>query len=271
METDWEKEPFFERFEKISSDVFSESHRMNIPAYFFAIIWIEALSIGLCLLAFVLTRRYRLFPIFFVYLSFLLTAAIVQAFENGRVAYWRTYLICSALDYLFELAVMWELTRHIVAFLNRDLYRTGKAMGLLAAFFFIVSGTIVAVGSDLHHVVIGSDLHHFARDMEQYLYLDSFFLIVRTLFFAALLSFSVILGLRWKHLPVRLTACLSFYSSIALAARATQIYGVKLSHLRLWFEVADIVPVLFWSVLMVIISLYCFSSSRYQPISEFSR
>ena len=223
------------------------------------LLWCGAASTALCLVSLTTSRRYRVVPAFAFYLAFVVAVTILSGFTHSQEAYGRIYLITSVLDYLWELAVIAELASQILAFLRKDTYRDRKAAGLI---------TGVAVAGMIVLLVLSVPLSNMSPQFKVLLQIDLAFDIFRALFFAGLLLLALVLGMRWRHLPLKIVSCLSLYAAIALAARAVQEYADRLPSVSLWFRFADRGPIVVWSAVMLIMSWQLVLLPRYVPMAS---
>lgn len=209
------------------------------------LLWAGLLSTTLCLASLARTRLYRAAPAFAFYLLFVLAATIAGLYSFGQSAYWTVYLATCALDYLCGLAVMWELASQVAAYTQNKVRRPGKGTGILILAIFAITGIMVALSAKFNNA---------EWQVRELLKADLAFDLFRGFFFTAILILSTVVGMRWRHISLKVATCLSLYSAIALAARAVQEYADRLKSLSAWFVFADRVPILAWSILMVAMS-----------------
>ncbi len=223
------------------------------------LLWCGAASTALCLVIFSTSRLYRVVPAFAFYLAFVVAVTVLSGLTRSQDAYGRIYLITSVLDYLWELAVIAELASQIISFLRKDTYRDRKAAGLI---------TGVAVAGTIALLVFSVPFSNVSPQFKALLQADLAFDIFRVLFFAGLLLLALVLGMRWRHLPLKIVSCLSLYAAIALAARAIQEYADRLPSVSLWFRFADRGPIVVWSAVMLIMSWQLVLLPRYVPTAS---
>ena len=217
------------------------------------LMWAGLLSTALCLGCLAWSRLYRAVPAFSFYLFFVLAATLAGLFSFGESAYWNVYLATCVLDYLCGLAVMWELGSHVAAYAKNDTRRGGKGAGILILAAFAITGVLLALGAQFNNA------EWQAREL---LRADLAFDLFRALFYTAVLIFSIVLGMRWRHLSLKIATCLSLYSCVALAARTLQEYADRLKSVSAWFVFADRVPILVWCILMFAMSWQIARSSK---------
>jgi hypothetical protein len=209
------------------------------------LMWAGLLSTALCLASLAWSRLYRAVPAFSCYLLFVMAATLAGLFSFGEAAYWNVYLATCVLDYLCGVAVMWELASHVTAYAKNDTRRGGKGAGILILAAFAVTGVLLALGAQFNNA------EWQAREL---LKADLAFDLFRVFFFTAVLILSIVLGMRWRHMSLKIATCLSLYSAVALAARTVQEYADRLKSVSAWFVFADRVPILVWSILMFAMS-----------------
>ena len=223
------------------------------------LLWCGVASTALCLVALSTSRLYRVVPAFAFYLAFVVAVTILSGLTHSQEAYGRIYLITSVLDYLWELAVIAELASQIISFLRKDTYRDRKAAGLI---------TGVAVAGTIALLVLSVPFSNMSPRFKALLQVDLAFDIFRVLFFAGMLLLALVLGMHWRHLPLKIVSCLSLYAAIALAARAVQEYADRLPSVSLWFRFADRGPILVWSAVMLIMSWQLVLLPKYVPMAS---
>jgi hypothetical protein len=215
------------------------------------LLWAGLLLTTLCFASLAVTRLYRVVPVFAFYLLFVATATIVGLCSFGQSIYWTIYLAACVLDYLCGLAVMWELASHVAAYRKNDVPQAGKSAGILIVAIFAITGILLALSAQFNNA---------EWQVRELLKADLAFDIFRVFFFTAILILSTVVGMRWRHIVLKVASCLSLYSAIALAARAVQEYADRLKSLSAWFVFADRVPILAWSILMIAMTwqiVYC--------------
>jgi hypothetical protein len=176
-------------------------------------LWITGIVGEVLLLAILFFRvSYKIFPVFSAYLIWLIVSdpllMLVLHLNNNLAsdAYYRTYFICSVVQYALELAVLVEIAIVVLRPASHVVSRN---------FLFVpaVIMAVVAVGAFLFTAHLNSAT--LAHPRTYFLFIATV-AILRLAAFLLIAGFSQLLGLTWKNHVLQLTSGLAFYAVVTL-------------------------------------------------------
>jgi len=177
-----------------------------------AILWALSLGGQILVLA-VLTRRrlYRSFPIFFGYILFCVVSdlSFIVLFPHlSQKAYMRAYFATNNVpELLLEIGILIEVARNVLNPVKRSLPR--PALYVFAA--MLVTGTLVALLLSMH-----SEPAKLDRWSQYFVHVNLAVAILRVAIFAAIASFSQMLGIGWKNHVLQIATGFLGYSVVVL-------------------------------------------------------
>jgi hypothetical protein len=165
---------------------------------------------ALLLLLLILRRVYRTLPVFTFYLAWSLLSDLGQSAAENRYphAALAIYLVCAAIDSLFQLGVLFELSRSV-------LRPVAKFMPWWIS--LAVAGLIVLICAAIWPITQSSIFAAFNGQQRLLVHLQQTFSILRVLFFLALAGCSQLLSIGWRDRELQIATGLGFYSMISVA------------------------------------------------------
>jgi len=153
-------------------------------------------------------RAYQIFPVFSAFVAFdVLNGAIRFLLRNHAHAYFVFYWITEGVDYLFAIAVLYEVYRAVFRGLTHAWwFRLIFPVTLLSIAALLAAHILFAPVQASHllfKIIVTSEL-----GME----------LLEGLTFVVLVACVAILGLRWRQYAFGITAGFGFYGTITLAA-----------------------------------------------------
>jgi hypothetical protein len=173
-----------------------------------AISGIAAESLVLLLLVF--RRVYRTLPVFSLYLGWSLLSDLGQSAAENRYpsAALAIYLVCTAIDSLFQFGVLFELLRSV-------LRPVAKFMPWWTS--LAVAGLILLISAAIWPLTQSSIFTTFNNQQRLLVHLQQTFSILRVLFFLVLAGCSQLLSIGWRDRELQIATGLGFYSMVSIA------------------------------------------------------
>jgi hypothetical protein len=157
----------------------------------------------------IVRRQYKIFPIFTLYVFFnLLNDVGVEALLSiypVQIAHSIAFGLLP-LQYLLELAVLLEITWHVLRPVQASLPRGSIRVFVISVAFAVLCGIFLA----WHFGNTGNRIQDFKVP------LDLTVGLLRMLIFVATAGFAQLLGIGWKNKVLQLATALSFYSAVDL-------------------------------------------------------
>ena len=218
---------------------------MTDPRISYALILLGASSSFALLCALAISGRFCKAPAFTAFLLFECSTAIAGLVTLGARAYYTVYSITTVLEWLFELAVAWELCGALATFVHCRFSKGAKA-----------TATVVLVAS----VLIGLPLRHDCILCDNVVlsdYLFSYeitFYTAQVVFFGCFLRLAYVCKMKWTHIPVKIGFCLTLHAVIGLTTRIIQQMTPSLHSSAFWIAASNSIEVATWSILMLTVA-----------------
>jgi len=169
----------------------------------------------LLLLAILIFRaRYKIFPIFTAYVVWLvisdplLMAVLASHHDHSGHLYYRTYFVFNIIQYILELAVLFEIAsvvlRPAASILSKNVLLT------LAIIMVAVAVVAFLITADINSATLSHPRTYFVVNTTMAILCLAAFLLIA--------GFSQLLGLSWKNYVLQLTSGLAFYAVVTLIA-----------------------------------------------------
>jgi hypothetical protein len=173
-----------------------------------AISGIAAEALVLSLLVF--RRVYRTLPVFTLYLAWSLLSDLCESAARKQypAADLAIYLVCTAIDSLFQLGVLFELSRSVLRPVAKFLPRWTS---------FAVAGLIILICAAIWPLTQSSIFTTFNKQQQLLVHLQQTFSILRVLFFLTLAGCSQLLSIGWRDRELQIATGLGFYSMVSVA------------------------------------------------------
>ena len=165
---------------------------------------------ALVFLLLVVRRVFRTLPVFTLYLAWSLLSDLGQSAAENRYpsAALAIYLVCAAIDSLFQLGVLFELSRSVLRPVAKLLPRWTS---------FAVAGLIILICAAIWPITQSSIFATFDKQQQLLVHLQQTFSILRVLFFIVLAGCSQLLSIGWRDRELQIATGLGFFSMISIA------------------------------------------------------
>jgi hypothetical protein len=174
-------------------------------------------EIGL-LIALVVRRQFKIFPIFTLYVAFNLLSDLgvgtLVVLYPVHVAYSLAFALLP-LQYLLELAVLLEITWNVLRPVHSSLPQGSIRVFVSAVVLALLGGIFLS----WHFGNTGNKI----QDIK--VPLDLMVGLLRMLIFVATAGFAQLLGVGWKNKVLQLATALSFYSAVSLIVSLVERYS----------------------------------------------
>jgi hypothetical protein len=226
------------------------------------VLWVASVIGEVALLGILIWRRiYRSFPVFFIWVSFIVLLEPTFFWllhHTSATTYYKAYFALNFPQYLLEAGVLIEIAASVIQNVRR---------GLPKGILYAVAGSMVVIGMigfAIAAQVNSSTLTH----PRAFVVFNTTMAILRLVTFLLLAAFSQVLGLGWKNHVLQLASGLAFYAAVTL------IVEIAHSHLRAGPDYANQYYMLaHFRVCGYLCSLYywCYSFARQEaPRKEFN-
>lgn len=180
---------------------------------------ISALIQGALVILLIRKRIYREFPLFCIYLGWILAAALAATFAASRLEpnlYNHLYFISSVLDAILMFSVLVEMTMSVLKPVKDMLPRwtiiaVVALIGLISVFVW--------------HVAAPPGIAKLSKISQYIIHFDISSSMLRIIFFVSLAALSQLLSLGWRDRVVQISSGLGFFSLVSL--------GVTFLHMNL--------------------------------------
>ena len=192
---------------------------MHLSGIDAALLLAGAAGEALLVLILLIRRSYRTFPLFFIWISFVLLLEPTfywLVHHTSATTYYRVFFVLNFPQYLLEIGVLVEIALNILSPVRKILPRT-LILGFAAA-VLAIAGIGFLTAAHLNAATLS--------DPRLFTVVNTTMAILRLTIFVLIAAFSQLLGLSWKNHVLQLTSGLAFYSVVAL------IVELAHSHLR---------------------------------------
>lgn len=165
-------------------------------------------------------RAYRTLPVFCAYLAWSLVSDLGEYVASSHLplsTYIQIYVVCLAIDSVFQFGVLFELLRSVLRPVSTHLPRwTSIAVAVL----------ILLVGAAIWPLANAPDYNPRSQLM---IHLQQTFAILRILFFLGLAGFSQLLSIGWRDRELQIATGLGFFSMVSVSVSVIHTHQVTTS------------------------------------------
>ena len=190
------------------------------------------------LIALVVRRQYKIFPVFTLYVAFGLLSDLGV---GALIALYPIHVARSLmfgllpLEYLLELSIILEITWNVLRPVHSSLPRGSVRVFATAVALALLGGVVLA----WHFDNTGNKVQDIRVP------LDLMVGLLRMLIFVATAGFAQLLGIGWKNKVLQLATALSFYSAVSLIVSLVERYSGRSQELDGFVTVAFVLEFAF--------------------------